>query len=114
MQEACRNKIKETGAGPDEGPPQATAHSITDNLEDFDTCPCNSMVTICPAATEELNTLDRMAHPDVKVGDTAHSGLDGCEVTTRGSSGMTHRKETAVKSWDWDSGTPLFPVPERK
>lgn len=112
MQEAYRNKVKETGAGPDEGPPQAPLIPSLTASRSLTHVPATIMLTICPAATKELNTLDRMAHPDVKVGDTAHSGLDGCEVTMRGSSGMTHRKETAIKSWD--SGAPLFPVPERK
>lgn len=52
-----------------------------------------------------------MARPDVKVGNTAHSGLDGHEVTKRGSSGMNRGEETAIKNWEMDSGTPLFPIP---
>lgn len=67
-----------------------------------------------PWATKELNTLDRMVHPDVKVGNAAHSGLDGHEVTTCSSSGMNHGKETAIKKWEMDLGVPLFPIPCEK
>lgn len=80
-------------------------------LKIFATCHCNNMVTICPGATKELNTLDRMVHPDVKVGNPAHSGLDGHEVTKCCSSGMNHGKETAIKNQEVCSGAPLSPVP---
>lgn len=52
-----------------------------------------------------------MVRPDVNVGNTANSGLDGHEVTKRGSSGMNHGEETAIKNWEMDSGMPLFPIP---
>lgn len=68
-------------------------------------CSCSNLVTICRGATEELNTLARIAHPDVKVGNPAHSGLAGPEVTQRGSLGMNHGKETAIKHWEMDSGS---------
>lgn len=50
-----------------------------------------------------------MVHPDVKVGNAAHSGLDGREVTMRSSSGMNHGKETAIKKWEMDFGGSSFP-----
>lgn len=62
-----------------------------------------------PWPTKELSTLDRMVHPDVKVGNAAHSGLDGREVTMRSSSGMNHGKETAIKKWEMDFGGSSFP-----
>lgn len=52
-----------------------------------------------------------MVRPDVKVGNTAHSGLDGHEVTKRGSSGVNHGEETAIKNCEVDSGALLFPDP---
>ena len=72
MDQGCR-------ASPEKGPRQAPSPIIPSS------CHCSNLVTICPGAPKELNTLDRMAYPDVKVGNPAHSGLDGREVTQRGS-----------------------------
>lgn len=57
------------------GPPQTPPPSIPPSHEVFATCSRNNMVTICPGATEKLNTLDRMVHPDVLARNTAPSGL---------------------------------------
>ena len=100
----------ETGSGllsrPREGPP-----SMTSMLRDLATHHCNNMVTRCCGATTQWSTLARMVHPNVEIGNTAHSALDGHDVTECGSSGMHHGKETATKNCEMDSGAPLFPGP---
>lgn len=72
------------------------------------------MVTICPGATKELNTLDRMVHPDVKVGNPAHSGLDGHEVTKCCTSGWIMERKQPLRTRKYVQGL-LFPqCPVRK
>lgn len=84
---------------------------MTSILRDLAALRCNNVVTRCRRATMQRSTLARIIRPDVKVGNTAHSGLDGHEVTKRGSSGVNHGKETAIKDCEMDSGAPLFPGP---
>lgn len=55
-----------------------------------------------------------MAHPNGKVGDSAHSGLGGHEVTKRGSSGGNRGEETAIKDWEMHLGAPLSQFPAGK
>lgn len=74
-QESDRDRAQSCWASPKNGPPKAPLPSITPIHKVFAACLRNNMVTICPGATKQLNTLNRMAHPDVQLGNTAPSGL---------------------------------------